>query len=70
MSSPAYSIQRLAELQTPGTGRRQLQAPGTQRREADSVWWVVFGGRYVMYSVADGGQRVVVEIMTWVDIIV
>ena len=35
MYAPAFSIQRLAELQAPGTGRR----------EADGIWRSVFGGR-------------------------
>jgi len=34
MNPPACSIQRLAELQKPGTGRWQLQAPHTRRCEA------------------------------------
>jgi len=59
MYTPACSIQRLAELQTPGTGRRQLQAPGTMRREAGGVRWVVFGGRYVACSVLCGRWRAV-----------
>ena len=49
MYAPACSIQRLAELQKPGTGRR----------EACGVW-----------CVADGGRRMVAEIMTSVDSIV
>ena len=70
MYASACSIQRLAELQTPGTGRSQLQSPGAGRREAGGVWWAVFGGRHVACSVADGGRRMVAEIMTSVDIIV
>ena len=60
MYTPACSIQRLAELQTPGTGRR----------EAGGIWWVVFGGWHVVCRVADGGQLMVAEIVTSVDIIV
>jgi len=63
MYAPACSIQRLAELQTPGTGRR----------EAGSVWRAVFGGRRVacgVWHVAGGRRRMLAEIMTSVDIIV
>jgi len=60
MYAPACSIQRLAELQTPGTGRR----------EAGGVLWAVFGGRHVACSMADGGRHMVAEIMMSVDIIV
>jgi len=56
MYAPACPIQRLAELQAPGTGRR----------EAGGVWWAVFGGR----RVAGGGRHMVAKIMTSVDIIV
>ena len=44
MYASACSIQRLAELQAPGTGRR----------EAGGVWLAVFGGQ----SVAGGRWRV------------
>jgi hypothetical protein len=37
MYAPALSIQKLAELQTPGTGSRE---PGC-------VWWAVFGRQRV-----------------------
>jgi len=64
MYAPVCSVQRLAELQAPGTGRREagggwrvsiqrlaeLQAPGGLRQ------------------VASGGWRVVAEIMTSVNI--
>jgi len=49
MYTPGCSIERLVELQKPGTGRR----------EAGGVWWSVFGG-----------QRIVAEIMMWVNILV
>jgi len=60
MYAPACSIQRHAELQTPGTGRH----------EAGGVLWAVFGGWLVVCSMADGRQRMVAEIMMLVDIIV
>ena len=74
MYAPGCSIQRLAELQVPGTGRpeagggwrvsiqrlAELQAPGTGRHEAASGGW----------RVVDGWRRMVAEIMTSVDIIV
>jgi len=59
---PSCSIQRLVELQTPSSGRR----------EADCVWRAVFGGWRVAYGrwrVAGGGRRAA-EIMTSVYIIV
>jgi len=61
--APACSIQRLAEFQTPDTGRR----------DADGVWRAVFGGRRVvcgMWRVVGGGRCMVAKIMTSVDIIV
>jgi len=70
MYTPAYSIQRLVEGKTPGTGRRQLQVPGTGRCEAGGVWWVVIGGCHVACSVADWGQHMVAEMMTLVNLIV
>jgi len=61
MYPPACSIQRLAELQNPGTVRHQaerasqwghqLQVPGTGRDEAGGIWWAVFGGRNVACDV-------------------
>jgi len=52
MYPPACSIQRLAELQKPGTGRHQLQAPDSGRSEAGAVWWAVFGRRHVGFGVS------------------
>jgi hypothetical protein len=64
MYNPACLIQRLAEVQTLGTGRCSMQAPGTGTREAGGVWWVVFGGQHVACSGADGGRRKAAEIIT------
>jgi len=56
MYAPGCLIQRLAELQTPGTARRVM---GGAWRVARGAW-----------RVAGGGRRMVAEIMTSVDIIV
>jgi len=56
MYAPACWIQRLAELKTPGTGRR----------EAGGVWRAVFGGQ----RVAGRWRCMLAQIMTLVDIIV
>jgi hypothetical protein len=63
MYALACSIYRLAELQMPGTGRR----------EAGGVWQAVFGGWWAacgVRRVAGGMWRMLAEIMTSVDIIV
>jgi len=63
MYAPGYSMQRLAELQVPGTGRRV----------ADGGWRVVGGGWQMVgggWWVAGGGWHTVAEIITSVDIIV
>ena len=56
MYAPACMIQRLPELQKPGTGRR----------EAGGVWWAVYGGRHVAYDV----WQMAAKIIMLVDIIV
>jgi len=56
MYAPACSVQRLAEL----------QAPGTRRREAGGGWREAGGG----WRVEGGQRRMLSEIMTSVDIIV
>jgi len=63
MYALACSIQRLAELQAPGTGRH----------EAGGIWRAVFGGRQAasgVWGVAGGRRRMLAEIMTSVDMVV
>jgi len=57
MYAPACMIQRLAELQIPGTGRR----------EAGGAWRAVFGGWRAacgVWHVAGGRRCMVAEIMS------
>jgi len=63
MYAPACLMQRLGELQTPGTGRHE---PGSVWREVIGVRWVACG----MWHVAGGRQCMLAEIMTSVNVVV
>jgi hypothetical protein len=66
MSAPVCSVQRLAELQVPYTGRHEAGG-GWQVSIQRIAEWQAAGG---LRQVASGGRRIMAEIMMLVDIIV